>query len=95
MYSPTSPGHGAAHPSLHYGITLWFIPPAEPWRNGVVEGIMYATSRNSGPKHYCLQQQDNDHTGQGHKPLRFPPHESKTQGCPTSMFQQSMWWPLT
>ena len=26
---------------LHYGITLWFIPPAEPWRNGVVEGFNY------------------------------------------------------
>lgn len=22
---------------LHYGIELWFIPPSEPWRNGVVE----------------------------------------------------------
>ncbi len=22
---------------LHYGIELWFVPPAEPWRNGVVE----------------------------------------------------------
>jgi len=22
---------------LHYGIELWFIPPGEPWRNGVVE----------------------------------------------------------
>ena len=22
---------------LHYGITLWFIPQAEPWRNGIVE----------------------------------------------------------
>ena len=22
---------------LHYGVHLWFIPPSEPWRNGVVE----------------------------------------------------------
>ena len=22
---------------LHYGVNLWFIPPSEPWRNGVVE----------------------------------------------------------
>jgi len=22
---------------LHYGVKLWFIPPSEPWRNGVVE----------------------------------------------------------
>ena len=22
---------------LHYGVDLWFIPPSEPWRNGVVE----------------------------------------------------------
>jgi transposase InsO family protein len=22
---------------LHYGVRLWFIPPSEPWRNGVVE----------------------------------------------------------
>ena len=22
---------------LHYGVELWFIPPSEPWRNGVVE----------------------------------------------------------
>jgi transposase InsO family protein len=22
---------------LHYGVQLWFIPPSEPWRNGVVE----------------------------------------------------------
>jgi len=22
---------------LHYGVSLWFIPPSEPWRNGVVE----------------------------------------------------------
>jgi len=22
---------------IHYGIELWFIPPSEPWRNGVVE----------------------------------------------------------
>jgi len=22
---------------LRYGIKLWFIPPAEPWRNGIVE----------------------------------------------------------
>ena len=22
---------------LLYGVNLWFIPPAEPWRNGVVE----------------------------------------------------------
>lgn len=22
---------------LHYGIELWFIPPSEPWRNGVIE----------------------------------------------------------
>jgi hypothetical protein len=22
---------------LHYGVKLWFIPPSEPWRNGIVE----------------------------------------------------------
>lgn len=22
---------------LHYGVNLWFIPPSEPWRNGIVE----------------------------------------------------------
>ncbi len=22
---------------LHYGVNLWFIPPSEPWRNGVIE----------------------------------------------------------
>ena len=22
---------------LHYGVHLWFIPPSEPWRNGLVE----------------------------------------------------------
>jgi hypothetical protein len=22
---------------LAYGVSLWFIPPAEPWRNGIVE----------------------------------------------------------
>jgi putative transposase len=22
---------------LHYGVHLWFIPPSEPWRNGVIE----------------------------------------------------------
>jgi len=22
---------------LHYGVDLWFIPPSEPWRNGLVE----------------------------------------------------------
>lgn len=22
---------------LHYGVHLWFIPPSEPWRNGIVE----------------------------------------------------------
>ena len=22
---------------LVYGVNLWFIPPAEPWRNGIVE----------------------------------------------------------
>lgn len=26
---------------LHYQIELWFIPPSEPWRNGVVEQFNY------------------------------------------------------
>jgi putative transposase len=37
--SPTHPrGMGPLiRLSLLYGVDLWFIPPAEPWRNGVVE----------------------------------------------------------
>lgn len=37
--SPTYPrGMGSLiRLCLHYGIELWFIPPGEPWRNGVVE----------------------------------------------------------
>lgn len=37
--SPTYPrGMGSLiRLCLHYGIELWFIPPSEPWRNGVVE----------------------------------------------------------
>lgn len=37
--SPTHPrGMGSLiRLCLHYGVNLWFIPPSEPWRNGLVE----------------------------------------------------------
>ncbi len=32
------------------GVELWFIPPAEPWRNGVIESLMTTIARSSSPR---------------------------------------------
>ena len=39
--SPTHPrGRGLLiRPCLRYGVNLWFLPPSEPWWNGVVEKV--------------------------------------------------------
>jgi hypothetical protein len=35
---------------LRYGVNLWFIPPSEPWWNGVVEKFNDTTSRSFSTK---------------------------------------------